>query len=252
VSFKRLRRKIMAAHDCRKAIQSIRELEYQLPSARSRFAVPFVFKGKRIFRSIRPSQTPLEIEGLYERVLELSPKRLLEIGTNRGGTLYLWIQAAAEDAKIVSVDLPEGQFGGGYIVNRVPFYESFARPNQELKLLRADSHLVETRDIVLDSFDQEQIDFLFIDGDHTYEGVKDDFSLYSPLVRPGGLVVFHDILPNPNDTHIQVAPFWDQIKEQFDIEELIWTNNKGLKIGIGLLWVPNEGLNSGSLAGGYG
>jgi hypothetical protein len=30
------------------------------------------------------------------------------------------------------------------------------------------------------------VDFLFIDGDHTYEGVKKDFEMYSPLVRREG------------------------------------------------------------------
>ncbi len=38
------------------------------------------------------------------------------------------------------------------------------------------------------------IRFLLIDGDHSYEGVRDDFELWSPLVAPGGLIVFHDYL----------------------------------------------------------
>ena len=37
------------------------------------------------------------------------------------------------------------------------------------------------------------IDLLFIDGDHQYASVLTDWLLYSPLVRPGGLVAFHDI-----------------------------------------------------------
>jgi predicted O-methyltransferase YrrM len=37
-----------------------------------------------------------------------------------------------------------------------------------------------------------KIDLLFIDGDHTYEGVKHDWELFSPFVRPFGLVIFHD------------------------------------------------------------
>lgn len=35
-------------------------------------------------------------------------------------------------------------------------------------------------------------DLLFIDGDHSYEGAKQDFDLYFPIVKEGGLVVFHD------------------------------------------------------------
>jgi predicted O-methyltransferase YrrM len=36
------------------------------------------------------------------------------------------------------------------------------------------------------------VDFLFIDGDHSYEGVKKDWDLYSKLLKPGSIVVFHD------------------------------------------------------------
>ena len=34
--------------------------------------------------------------------------------------------------------------------------------------------------------------FLLIDADHSYEGVKADFECWSPLVAPGGFIVFHD------------------------------------------------------------
>ncbi len=36
-----------------------------------------------------------------------------------------------------------------------------------------------------------KIDVLFIDGDHTYEGVKKDFELYSNLLSENGIIVIH-------------------------------------------------------------
>jgi predicted O-methyltransferase YrrM len=36
------------------------------------------------------------------------------------------------------------------------------------------------------------IDFLFIDGDHSYEGVKSDWQLFTPHMTAFGVVVFHD------------------------------------------------------------
>jgi len=39
---------------------------------------------------------------------------------------------------------------------------------------------------------REPIDLLFIDGDHSYEGVKADWAAYAPLLAPGATVVFHD------------------------------------------------------------
>lgn len=40
--------------------------------------------------------------------------------------------------------------------------------------------------------DQGPFDFIFIDGDHTYEGVKADWENYHDMVKPGGAVGFHD------------------------------------------------------------
>ncbi len=37
-----------------------------------------------------------------------------------------------------------------------------------------------------------KIDVLFIDGDHSYEGVKQDFELYSNILNPKGIIILHD------------------------------------------------------------
>ena len=46
------------------------------------------------------------------------------------------------------------------------------------------------------------LDVLFIDGDHSYDGVASDFAAYGPLVRQGGLIGFHDIVAQP-DTGVE-------------------------------------------------
>jgi len=50
--------------------------------------------------------------------------------------------------------------------------------------IQADSHETD--------FPCEAIDFLFIDGDHSYEGVKADYERHKVKVRPGGLIALHD------------------------------------------------------------
>ena len=40
---------------------------------------------------------------------------------------------------------------------------------------------------------KDGVDLLFIDGDHRYPSVLMDWLLYSPLVKPGGLIAFHDV-----------------------------------------------------------
>lgn len=36
------------------------------------------------------------------------------------------------------------------------------------------------------------IDFMFIDGDHSYDGVKSDWEAYKGFLRPGSIIAFHD------------------------------------------------------------
>lgn len=189
--------------------------------------------------TVRPSQVRQEIRALSELVARRQPKCVIEIGTNNGGTLFLWTQLAHKNATVISVDLPGGAFGGGYPTWRIPLYNAFRRENQSLYLIRGDSHELATRERVLQHLGELKVDFLFIDGDHTYEGVKHDFELFSPLVRPGGIIAFHDILPHPVESGCEVDRFWGEVKEHFQHEELIHDAAQGWA-GIGVLFVPEN------------
>ncbi|MDX1763369.1 MAG: class I SAM-dependent methyltransferase [bacterium] len=224
----------------KRGLAQLRRLERQHATREERISVPFVYRGIGHFKKIQPRQNRTEIEGLYNEVCALAPKRVLEVGTARGGTLYLWTQAARDDAIIVSVDLPGGEFGGAYPPCRVPFYRLFARASQDLHLLRADSHDPATLGEVRDLFASEPIDFAFIDGDHTYVGVKSDFETYGPLVRPGGLIAFHDILPRSDEPEIQVDRFWKEVRDQYDCHEFIGDDSGGRRIGIGVIQVGEK------------
>ncbi|MFQ5574549.1 MAG: class I SAM-dependent methyltransferase [Terriglobia bacterium] len=236
---------LTAGRDRRLAIRELRRLERKLPSSRLRFAVPFVFRSRGHYKSITPIQTPSEIEPLYLAVCDLKPRCVVEVGTALGGTLYLWTQAATEDATIVSIDLPAGLSGGGYLESRSALYKAFARPRQNLYLLRANSHDPQTLQQVRRILGDHPVDLLFIDADHTYEGVKTDFILYGPLVQPGGLIAFHDIRPSP-DPQIQVERLWTQLRGRYDVKEFVYPDRWGRELGIGLLRVPAGGLD-GSL-----
>lgn len=235
--------KLLSSLHRKRGVRKLRQIERKLYSQQARFAVPFVYRGSGYFKLIEPRQNPVEIEELYKAVCQLAPERVLEIGTARGGTLYLWTQASKEIATIVSVDLPGGEFGGAYPQCRVPFYREFSRPKQTLHLLRKDSHQAQTLKDVTALFNGQKIDFAFIDGDHSYEGVKADFLEYGPLVKPGGLIAFHDILPRPDLPTIQVDRFWNEIRNKYETTEFIGPDDSGRKIGIGLVKVGEAGIS---------
>jgi len=185
---------------------------------------------------IAPIQVYEEILQLAEMVYSLKPRRILEIGTARGGTLFIWCRLAAEDATIISIDLPGGPFGGGYPLWRGVLYKYFRKPGQKLHLVRGDSHDPGTLERVREILGGQELDFLFIDGDHTYEGVKRDFEMYSPLVRRGGVIAFHDIVPGPPENVGGVPMFWRETKHRYRHLEIVKDWHQG-GCGIGVLFV---------------
>jgi len=165
--------------------------------------------------TIDPFQIKEEILQLIKILAKRQIRTALEIGTANGGTLFLFSHIFSQDALIASVDLPGGRFGGGYESWKTSFYKSFALPKQKLYLIRGDSHSDKTANIVKNIFHNKNLDFLFIDGDHAYEGAKSDFETYSKLVRPGGLIAFHDIVSGLPESVGGVPKFWNQIKNDF-------------------------------------
>lgn len=147
----------------------------------------FCLKNGQIINS---GQIKSEIISLLNEIKMLKPKIIMEIGTARGGTLFLFSQVIPKNAKIISIDLPFGNFGGGYRFWRIPLYKSFTKKGQKMYLVRKNSHDRKTLSKIKEILGKNKIDFLFIDGDHTYVGVKKDFELYNPLVRKGGIIAF--------------------------------------------------------------
>jgi len=191
---------------------------------------------------VRPFQNQNELAGWIKRVASVSPKVVVEIGTAKGGTFFLLSRAARPDATMISIDLPGGLYGGGYPSWKKSFYRRLIGARRSVHLIRANSHAPETRAELERHLGGKKIDVLFIDGDHTYEGVKQDFRLYAPLVRPGGIVGLHDI-SNRIDADIQVFRFWDELKQKFVTEEIADPAETSGRFGIGVVIVPDSGLS---------
>lgn len=181
-------------------------------------------------------QIPEELRALGEILFTLRPERALEIGTASGGSLLFLTRLASPQATIVTLDLPGGGFGGGYRPARAWFYKRFARSKQQLHLLRGNSHSSEMLAQVVTLLGGCNLDYLFIDGDHSYSGVKSDFEMYGPMVRKGGVIAFHDIVEGPANEVGGVPQFWREIRRRYQHAEFITNPHQG-GFGIGVLHV---------------
>ncbi|MFY3740381.1 MAG: GT2 family glycosyltransferase/cephalosporin hydroxylase [Candidatus Nitrosomirales archaeon] len=188
--------------------------------------------------SIRPLQVRSEIHILLEILAKYKPKTLLEIGTANGGTLFLFCNVADPEAMILGIDMPHGNFGGEFYPDwKIPFYESFATNKQRIHLIRADSHDIISLEKVTRILGQRRLDLLFIDGDHSYDGVKRDFEMYSSLAAEGCIIAFHDINPGPKEEVGDVPRFWNEIKRKYPHLEIVDGTRSA---GIGLLFLESH------------
>ena len=150
-----------------------------------------ILKMKTMQRAMRPY-----VLILYEMILESKPEFVLEIGTGQCQSARAITSALSENkkGKLISVDV--GDRRSRMPVELLPYF---------IQII-SDSHL----EIALEKVKEVSpiYDFLFIDGDHTYEGVKKDFEMYVPLVKEEGIILMHDTV-NHNEG---VKDFWDEIK----------------------------------------
>ena len=184
---------------------------------------------------IRPGQIRWEIKTMLRLLNQARPKYILEIGTGNGGTLFLFSRVPSAST-IISIGLHKAQFGGDYSPWKKQLYESFALSNQRIIPLRVNSHDPATVQLVKTLLGNTLVDFLFLDGDHTYDGVKADFELYSPLVKEGGIIAFHDIMTHPTKTNCEVDKLWKELRENYRHAEIISRPGQDWA-GIGIIYL---------------
>jgi predicted O-methyltransferase YrrM len=185
--------------------------------------------------AFRAEQKPSEIIDLLRMLIDLKPVRLCEVGARRGGTLALFAHVAPPEASILSIDL-------AFSPAQSRYNPRLGKTTQRIECWSADSHAPELPERVSRWFSSKPIDFLFIDGDHSEDGVRLDYERFSPLVRPGGLIAFHDIVPDAEERWMGrsesysggVHRFWNQLKEREPeaIELIDRPNQDGFGIGV--------------------
>lgn len=143
-----------------------------------------------MFADLEPSPVPayqslVEFGALWDHVALRHPRRVVEIGSLFGGTLWYWLQLPTVE-EVVSIDL---------VTDWAPVADDVkaARAlwpswSPKLRIVEADSHDPATVELV-----GGPVDVLFVDGDHLHPEAD---LVWWPLVYPAGLLAFHDTVPN--------------------------------------------------------
>lgn len=137
----------------------------------------------------------------------------VEIGCYAGGSASLVTNR--KNTNIYSIDL------GNPILPEIPIknFNNFNIHNNKYEYIQGNSQSHETITELKKFIDQ--IDVLFIDGDHTSNGVLTDFNMYSPMVKNGGFIIFDDY--NDHEYSPEVKPTVDAIVKDLIGYEIIGT-----------------------------
>ena len=174
---------------------------------------------KKIAEESKASQGKNELLWLLNQLDSVHPKVIVEIGVHQGYSLDVWHEAF-DPEQLYGIDIDLSDADALKIAIRAEAYIS-----------NSDSHSDFALNKLIEVLNGRKVDFLFIDGDHTFEGVKKDFEMYSPLVRKGGIIAFDDMDLFDNPT-VEVHAFWQIVKDKYPCS---WKHDDSN--GIGVLYV---------------
>ncbi len=174
----------------------------------------------------------------YDYVCNVRPRRIVELGSYYGCSSFAFLQAIKDkglDTEFYAVDTWGGD---SFTVSDYAedIYGAYSQINSSCFSGLRSHMLRKTFDEACGDFADGSIDLLHIDGSHTYEDVKNDFTRWYPKVSEDGVVFFHDVgldllLGEPMGSHI----FWLELKERFEfVAEFPFSN------GLGLLFLSKE------------
>jgi predicted O-methyltransferase YrrM len=150
--------------------------------------------------------TVLELIVLTQLVVKHGPKRLFEIGTFDGRTTLNLAANAADDARVFTLDLPQEQMTATALnvdaeektyINKATSGSRFIGKEYGLKItqLYGDSATFDFSPF------ENSMDFVFVDGSHTYEYVMNDSCVALRLLSNGrGVILWHDFNAWPGVT----------------------------------------------------
>lgn len=166
-------------------------------------------------------------------VQEVNPKTLVELGTHLGTSYFAFCQSIKENnlkTRCIAVDTWSGDDHAGFYKNEV---FSIVQKHNNLKYKDFSDLIRLTFDEACKKIQDKSIYLLHIDGLHTYEAVKHDFTTWLPKLASGALVLFHDIKVTHGD--FGVWKFWQEIKNKYKHHTEFRHCN-----GLGVLQIPCE------------
>jgi Methyltransferase domain len=148
----------------------------------------------------------------YDLMAQMQPRVLVELGTDRGESYFAFCQSAEESrlpVKCYAIDHWQGDSHAGSYDDST--YEDVLTHNSTH--YAAFSTLIRsTFDEALSRFEAKSIDLLHIDGHHTEKDARHDVESWLPKLRPGGILLIHDV--NVRERDFGVWKVWSELENR--------------------------------------
>lgn len=165
-------------------------------------------------------------EGLLDLIKELgdnSNKTMVEIGSFVGESTVLFAQSFK---KVIAVDpFMEGYDPQDPTSHSFDFDNVYQTYLDRITIYSNIQTIIETSDNAVKELDSETYDFIYLDGLHTYEGVKTDITNYLPLVKKGGVIGGHDYTNQVQ--HLKGV--FQAVNEMFGQPDKVFKDNSWIK-----------------------
>jgi len=186
-----------------KSLSILKEMQSSEQDVPDAVDTAFDYRGIGPYNTIKPQQAEGDMKEVLEYIDQQDVNSVLEIGTANGGTLYCWSRLPGTSS-VISLDL------GYYPQQRQRLFSAFD-PETSVSSIVGNSHNRGVQEQV-HTVCQGGADLIFIDGDHQFESVKQDFEDYNPISNK--YVLFDDIMNKG-----PVERFWREIIEpSYDTE----------------------------------
>lgn len=154
----------------------------------------------------------------YDYVCNMKPKVIVELGSHYGCSAFAFLQAIKDydlQTKFYAIDTWAGDkyTENDYVENIFEEYKRvqtacFGKQNKEMMRM--------TFDDAVESFEDNSIDLLHIDGSHIYDDVKHDFEIWKDKVKKDGVIFFHDIAEDiVLGEKMGSYFFWNELKREY-------------------------------------
>ncbi len=174
---------------------------------------------------LKLQQVPEEYASLMQFVRSFQPKSYLEIGIGNGGSWFLMSYFLKNSLEI------------SHAVDNLSYGKQINQQKADIESIKkylsssiSDVNFFHSSSTNFLTNCDNKYNVIFIDGDHSYEGVKSDYEFSKKLLHKEGMFIFHDV---NSDNSPGVKKLWSELKQAYPCyKEFV----EGSTCGIGVLY----------------